>query len=185
MRFDTNFNLGACSLGQDRGHPASRKTPAAIHRSDEFSFLSSNPCGCPERNDLLPYRVFGMRARTCQQPPARPEAAVYRVLSGLPRAKFRPDRGPCRQRIRARNGPEISLASSVTPGPPRSSWPQEVPMRRLLLVSLAVLFQKPFSRYPPSLTGWRCSLPVPSGTKRFRGYLKPVPLTRISSRTSA
>ena len=62
-----HFFAGACSLGQDRGHPASRRAPAAIHRSDEFSFLSSNPCGCPERNDLLPYRVFGMRARTCQQ----------------------------------------------------------------------------------------------------------------------
>src|SRR3954470_5133814 len=30
------FFSGACSLGQDRGRPASRKTPAAIHRSDEF-----------------------------------------------------------------------------------------------------------------------------------------------------
>jgi len=89
---NSHFFAGACSLGQDRGHPASRKTPAAIHRSDELSFLSSNPCGCPERNDLLPYRVFGMRARTCQQRPARPEAVVYRVLAGLPRAKFRPVR---------------------------------------------------------------------------------------------
>jgi len=99
-----HFFAGACSLGQDRGHPASRKTPAAIHRADEFSLLSSNPCGCPERNDLLPYRVFGMRARTCQQPPARPEAVVYRVLSGLPRAKFRPDRRPLWPLIWARNG---------------------------------------------------------------------------------
>src|SRR4051812_225367 len=89
-----HFFAGACSLGQDRGRPASRMTPAAIHRSDEFSFLSSNPCGCPERNDLLSSRVFGMRARTCQQRPARPEAVVYRVLTALPsliRAKFAPD----------------------------------------------------------------------------------------------
>ena len=68
------------------------KDPCRIPRNDEFSFLSSNPCGCPERNDLLPYRVFGMRARACQQRPARPEAVVYRVLAGLPRAKFRPVR---------------------------------------------------------------------------------------------
>jgi len=67
LHFHANSDSGACSLGQDRGHPASRKTPAAFHRSDEFSSLSSNPCGCSERNDLLPYRVFGMRARTCQQ----------------------------------------------------------------------------------------------------------------------
>src|SRR6185312_16675769 len=66
------------------------KDPCRIPRNDEFSFLSSNPCGCPERNDLLPYRVFGMRARTCQQRPARPEPVIYRVLAGLPRAKFRP-----------------------------------------------------------------------------------------------
>ena len=116
LRFDT-IATWAPAVGQDRGHPASRKTPAAIHRSDEFSFLSSNPCGCPERNDLLPYRVFGMRARTCQQPPARPEAAVYRVLPGLPRAKFRPDRGP---RWRAEFGSEMARKfpwpSSVTPG---------------------------------------------------------------------
>src|SRR5438552_3271119 len=47
-----------------------------FHLTIEFSVLSSNPCGCPERNDLLPYRVFGMRAQTCQQRPARPEAAL-------------------------------------------------------------------------------------------------------------
>jgi hypothetical protein len=39
-------------------------------------------------------------------------------------------------------GPEMagkfSLASSVTPGPPRSSWPQEVPMRRLIAAILAI-----------------------------------------------
>jgi hypothetical protein len=39
-------------------------------------------------------------------------------------------------------GPEVarkfSLASSVTPGPPRSSWPQEVPMRRLIAAILAI-----------------------------------------------
>ena len=39
-----------------------------------------------------------MRAQTCQQRPARPEAALYRVLSGLPRAKFRPRPGYGEQR---------------------------------------------------------------------------------------
>src|SRR5436190_15457006 len=31
-----------------------------------------------------------MRAQTCQQRPARPEAVLYRVSPGLPRAKFPP-----------------------------------------------------------------------------------------------
>src|ERR1700722_11388160 len=52
------------------------KDPCCILRSDRFSFLSSNPCGCPERNYLLANRVFGMRARTCQQRPAHPEAVL-------------------------------------------------------------------------------------------------------------
>src|SRR2546430_17335828 len=78
-------------------------------------FLSSNPCGCPERNDLLPYRVFGMRARTCQQRPARPETVVYRVLAGLPRAKFTPVHRPAGAEIFAPNRGN-SLTGSVTPG---------------------------------------------------------------------
>jgi hypothetical protein len=44
-------------------------------------------------------------------------------------------------RISREFGPEmaeISLASSVTPGPPRSSWPQEVPVRRLIAAILAI-----------------------------------------------
>ena len=45
-------------------------------KATDFLILSSNPCGCPERNDLLSYRVFGMRAQTCQQRPARPETIV-------------------------------------------------------------------------------------------------------------
>ena len=88
------------------GHKISARAPAVLDRieairlsrrplptplqSDGFPFLSSNPCGCLERNDLLPYRVFRMRAQTCQQRPARPEAVLYRVSPGLPRAKFRP-----------------------------------------------------------------------------------------------
>src|ERR1041385_715084 len=63
---------------------------------------------------------------------------VYRVSAGLPRAKFRPDRRPPRPLIWARNGPKISLAGSVTLGPPPSSWAQEVPMRRLIAAILAI-----------------------------------------------
>src|SRR5665213_492644 len=49
---------GACSLGQDRGRPARRKTPARIPPKRWLPFPSSNPCGCPEGNGLLSFRVF-------------------------------------------------------------------------------------------------------------------------------
>ena len=48
------------------------------------------PCGRPGRNSLLLSELYGMRARTRQQRPARPEAAVYPLLSALPRAKIGP-----------------------------------------------------------------------------------------------
>ena len=105
-----NFRFARAPAVSDRIEAIrERKAPALIppgRRNPSFRTIQAE---CLERNDLLPYRVFGMRARTCQQPPARPEAVVYRVLSGLPRAKFRPDRRPLWRRIWARNSPEIFL----------------------------------------------------------------------------
>src|SRR5258706_16195459 len=72
-----DFTAGACSLGQDSRPPGlHRKTPALTPPKRRVFILSSNPCGCPERNDLLADLVFGMRARTCQQRPARPEGVI-------------------------------------------------------------------------------------------------------------
>ena len=67
-------------LDRNRDHPAEPKDPCPPPPKQWLSFLSSNPSGCPERNGLLSFRVFGMRAQTGQQPPARPEA---RCLTGL------------------------------------------------------------------------------------------------------
>src|SRR6266481_3858543 len=59
---------GAGSLGQDRGHPASRKTPARIPSNATGSLPFEQSIGDgSERNDLLSCRVFGMRTQTCQQ----------------------------------------------------------------------------------------------------------------------
>jgi hypothetical protein len=64
--------------------------PCPIPPRRRFLFLSSEPCGRPKRNILLSFQHFGMRARSRQQRPARPEAAVYPLPLGLPRAKIRP-----------------------------------------------------------------------------------------------
>jgi hypothetical protein len=66
--------------------------PCPIPPRRRILFLSSEPDGRPERNFLLSFQHFGMRARTCQQPPARSEAAVYPLPHLLPRAKIGPFR---------------------------------------------------------------------------------------------
>src|SRR5256886_17561076 len=89
------------------------------HSTEAMSFPSFRAIHADVLKGMISYRIgFSECAHgRASNLPARPEAVVYRVLSGLPRAKFRPDRGPRWPRICARNGPEISLASSVTPAP--------------------------------------------------------------------
>jgi hypothetical protein len=65
-----------------------RPLPTSL-QGDGFPFLSSNPCGCPERNGLLSNWIFGMRAQTCQQPPACPEPGYLTSLYPLAKSKIR------------------------------------------------------------------------------------------------
>jgi hypothetical protein len=66
------------------------RRPCPIPLRRRILFLSSDPYGRPERNNLPLFQHFGMRARTCQQRPARPEAAIYPLRPCLPRAKIGP-----------------------------------------------------------------------------------------------
>ena len=73
-----DYLAGACSLGQDRGLPASRTTPAASpdpKRINSPSFRVSKP-DVLKKEWISCIRAFGMRTRTRQRQPARPEAAV-------------------------------------------------------------------------------------------------------------
>src|SRR5690242_9234865 len=80
----------ACSLGQDRGPPARRKTPARTPaKSDEFSLpFRATLTDVPERNDLLSNSVYGVRTRTCQRQPARPEDGYLAGLLCLAKSKI-------------------------------------------------------------------------------------------------
>jgi hypothetical protein len=80
--------------------------PCPIPPRRRILFLSSEPMDRPERNFLLLFQHFGMRAQTCQRPPARPEAAVYPLPHLLPRAKI----GPLRM---GRNGREADSKRPV------------------------------------------------------------------------
>jgi hypothetical protein len=67
----------ACSLGQDRGHPASRKTSARIP-SNASGFPSFRAIHTDVRKGMISYRVgFSECAhRRASKRPARPETIV-------------------------------------------------------------------------------------------------------------
>ena len=75
---DSHLAMQDCVIANLEAYFAGKPKDLCSHPSKATGFLipSSNPCGCPERNDLLSYRVFGMRAQTCQQRPARPETVL-------------------------------------------------------------------------------------------------------------
>ena len=74
----------ACSLGQDRGLPACRKTPARIPpKAMSFLFPFEQTSRMSQKGMISQSNsAFGMRTRTRQRQPARPESGC---LAGLPR----------------------------------------------------------------------------------------------------
>lgn len=93
--------------------------PLPHSTDDGFSSLSSNPYGRPERNDLLPCGVFGMRARTCQLEASTPGSGSLPSLDRLAKGKIQtrspgPRPRPHTKRIRYdRHGAWIPLRPTL------------------------------------------------------------------------
>ena len=137
LHFHANSDSGACSLGQDRGHPASRRTPAAIHRA--MSFPSFRAIHADVLKGMISYRIGFSE---CEHGPAsNRQHARKRFFTESRRACQGQNSDQMADRFGGGFGPEMarkfSLVHSVTPGPPPSSWSQEVPMRRLIAAIFA------------------------------------------------
>src|SRR5262245_29745105 len=100
--------------------------PCPIPPRRRILFLSSEPMDRPERNFLLSFQHFGMRARTCQQQPARPEAAIYPLPYLLPRAKIGPLRMGRKDRKTGYSGTNIECSGKKGPKQPQTLFGRPV-----------------------------------------------------------
>ena len=112
-----NRSLSRAPAVSDRieAHGSRRAPLPAFHRDEGSPSFEQAKRGCG-RKSLPSFRVFGVRARTCQQRPARPEAGCLSAPVRLAKSKNRAAARPAKCPKILRSRPKL--------GPIRAQWPR-------------------------------------------------------------